>query len=63
VTEQNIRIHQQIRAAAARLGFNYRIGEKVDPFELDQALRGRDIQERLTLKNNMIRAGVLSPTD
>jgi hypothetical protein len=63
VTESNFRLHQQIKAAAARLGFDYRIGEMVDPFELDQALAGKDVQKRLELKNNMIRAGVLSVKD
>jgi hypothetical protein len=63
VTESNFRLHQQIKAAAARLGFDYRIGEMVDPFELDQALAGKDVQKRLELKNNMIRAGVLSVRD
>ena len=60
VTEQNYTLHKQVQARAARLGFNYRIGEKVDPVELDRALAGKDIQARLELKNNMIRLGVLS---
>jgi hypothetical protein len=63
VTESNFRVHQQIKAAAARLGFDYRIGQKVDPFELDRALAGKDVQKRIELKNNMIRLGVLSARD
>jgi hypothetical protein len=63
VTESNFRLHKQIQAAAARLGFDYRIGEKVDPFELDRALAGKDITARMTLKNNLMRLGVLSAQD
>jgi len=67
VTEANAQAHRRIQNEAARLGFKYVPGEKVDPFELDAALRARDsapssqvIERRIALKSNLMRIGALS---
>jgi hypothetical protein len=59
VDERNISLHRQIQNEAKRLGFNYVIGQRVDPIQLDQAIAGRDIGGRLRLKSMMAQAGVL----
>jgi hypothetical protein len=63
VSDSNFKLHQRIKAEAARLGFDYTPGRKVDPFQLDAALRGKDISARLALKANLIRIGALSAND
>jgi hypothetical protein len=56
---ENIPVLQQIKATAARLGFNFKDDEQVDVGELNEALRGRDVGDRMALKLAMNRVGLI----
>jgi hypothetical protein len=50
--DNGIRI-KRVVAEAARLGYEIRLNEKIDTFALDQALKGKDVEQRMRLKRNL----------
>jgi hypothetical protein len=47
-------------AEAKRLGFQIELDSKIDPFKLDEALRGKDVERRMSLKRNLHAMGMLA---
>jgi hypothetical protein len=47
-------------AEAKRLGFEIKPNEKIDLFKLDEALKGKDVERRISLKRNLHAMGMLA---
>jgi hypothetical protein len=50
--DNGIRI-KRVVAEAARLGYEIKLNEKIDTFKMDEALKGKDVERRMTLKKNL----------
>jgi hypothetical protein len=44
---------RRVIAEAKRLGFEIRANQKIDIFKMDEALKGKDVERRMTLKKNL----------
>lgn len=50
---------KRVCAEAARLGYQIKPAEKINMFELDSALAGKDVEARMRLKRNLAYLGMI----